>query len=714
MATLQKIRSKGPLLIIVIGLALFAFIAGDAWKVIQPHQSQDVGEIDGETLSAQEYQALLEEYTEIIKFSSGMNSLTEEQNNQVKDEVWQSYVNNKLVENEAKKIGLTVTNAEIQSIIDAGVHPVLQQTPFRNPQTGRFDKDMLKMFLAEYARMKNSAQGMGQYQDYYESMNRFWLFIERTLLQSRLADKYYALISKSMSSNPVEAQANFDARVNQMDLQLAAIPYTSIPDSTIKVRESEVKEIYNKRKEQYRQLVETRNIKYIDVQVTASPEDRTALQNEVMEYTEQLAESRPDYTSFIRSTGSQTPYVDLYLTRTAYPTDIVARFDSTTVGEAYGPYYNVADNTINSFKIVSKANMADSIQYRQIEVATEDITRTKTLADSIYNALRGGANFEELAQKYNQTGETRWISSANYENMQVTADDLKYIKAINDLGVREMGNVNIGVANVIIQVTDKKVMTDKYKVAVIKRPIEFSRDTYNRAYNDFSQFIAANPTLEQVVANAEEAGYNLLERSDLYSSEHSIGGVAGSKDALRWLFSAKPGEVSTLYEAGSNNDRLLVVGLEKINKAGYRSLDDVKYQLRAEVVKDKKAEQIISNMKSANASAISQYASMNEAVSDTVKHVTFAAPAYVSALRSSEPLVSSYASVAPLNRVSAPTKGTAGVFVAEVYAKENLNETFDVQTEKDNISNMHQRFLNGYLRDLYQKADVKDARYLFF
>ena len=154
MATLQNIRSKGPLLVIVIGLALFAFIAGDAWKVMQPHQAHDVGEVNGDALSAQEYQNLVEEYTEVIKLSRGVTALNDEQTNQVRDEVWRSYVNNKLVEKEAKALGLTVSAAEIQDILKAGVHPLLQQTPFRNPQTGAFDKDMLNKFLVDYAKIE--------------------------------------------------------------------------------------------------------------------------------------------------------------------------------------------------------------------------------------------------------------------------------------------------------------------------------------------------------------------------------------------------------------------------------------------------------------------------------------------------------------------------------------------------------------------------------
>lgn len=713
MATLQNIRSKGPLLVIAVGLALFAFIAGDAWRVLQPHQSQDVGEVNGDVLSAQDYQSMVDEYAEVVKFTSGTSALSDDQLNQLRDEVWRTYVNNQLIEAEAEKLGLTVSKEEIKSIINEGTHPLLAQTPFRNPQTGAFDKDMLMKFLADYAKM-NQGQMPAQYADYYNSLYKVWSFIEKTLVQTRLQEKYSNLIAKSLLSNPVEAQMTFDGRIDQKDMLLAAVPYSSIVDSTITVTDAELKAAYDEKKEQYRQYVETRNIKYIDVQVTASDEDKAELRKEMDEYTAQLAGATSDYSTLVRSTGSEQPYVDLYYTTRALPSDVVARLDSVAMGDVYGPYYNALDNTMNSFKKLAKASMPDSIQYRQIQVVAETPEKTKTLADSIYNAIKGGADFAEVAKKYGQTGESIWITSANYEGAQVDGDNLKYITAVTTGETNDLQNLSLAQGNVILQVTGKKAYKDKYKVAVVKRAVEFSKDTYSKAYNDFSQFIAANNTLDKLVANAEDAGYRLLDRTDLYSAEHSIGGVRGTKEALRWVFSAKPGEVSGLYECGES-DHMMVVGLVSVAPEGYRSLAAVQNDLRMQLVRDKKAEKIMADMKAANASTFDQYKGLANAVTDSVKHVTFDAPAFVSVLRSSEPLVSAYASVGAMNQLSAPIKGNAGVFVLQPYAEEKLNETYDEKAEVDKLQGMYTNLVvRQFVNDLYLKANVKDDRYLFF
>ena len=712
MATLQKIRSKGPLLVIVIGLALFAFIAGDAWKVLQPHQGkQDVGEVNGEVLSAQDYQKMVDELSEVIKLTNGLNSLTEDQLNNVKDQVWQSYVNNKLIAEQAKKLGLKVTDAEIQAIIEQGTHPLLMQTPFRNPQTGMFDKDMLKKFLVDYANL-DASKMPAQYVEYYQKMGAFWKFVEKTLAESTLAQKYQNLVTKSLISNPVSAEDAFKARTEQSDLLLAGIPYSSINDSTIQVSDSEIKDRYNEKKEQFKQLVETRDIRYIDVKVVPSDADRKAVEKEVTEYSNQLATTTSDFGTFIRSTGSSVNYSDVPVSKSVFPADIASRLDSTGVNEVYGPYYNQTDDSYNAFKVLAKVSSPDSIQFRQIQVYADTEEKTKTLADSIYNALKGGADFAAVAKIYGQTGEATWVNSQSWEGAEMDTDNSKFINTLLNQPVDELTNVNMGQANLILQVMNKKSMQTKYKVAVVKRPVEFSKETYNAAYNKFSQFVAQNTTIDSMVKNAEESGYTLTPRTDLSSAEHYVGGVRSTREALKWIFAAKPGEVSPLYECGEN-DHLMVVALDKIHEAGYRDVNSVAERLRSETRRDKKADKLMAEMKKYN--SIAQVKGMKDAVSDSVKHVTFSAPAYISVTRASEPVIGAVASKTAVNQVSAPIKGNAGVYMIQVYAKDKGNEKFDAKQEEATLNNMAVRIVGSQLiNDLYQKAKVEDKRYLFF
>ena len=711
MATLQSIRSKGPLLVIVIGLALFAFIAGDAWKVLQPHQGrQDVGEVNGEKLSAQEYQKMVDEFSEVIKLTNGLNSLNEDQLTNVKDQVWNTYVTNQLIAGEAEKLGLTVTDKELQAVIDEGTNPLLMQTPFRNPQTGAFDKDMLKKFLVEYANL-GSSQMPAQYVEYYQKLGNFWTFVEKTLRQSLLASKYQNLIAKSLISNPVAAEDAFKGRTEQSDLLLAGVPYASISDSTITVSDEEIKNLYNERKESYKQPVETRDIQYIDVHVVPSAEDRGAVLKEVTEFTDQLDKTTTDYASFVRSTGSTVNYTGVAINKTSLPQDVAARLDSASVNEVYGPYYNAGDDSYNTFKILAKTTAPDSIQFRQIQVMADTEARRTELADSIFNAIKGGADFAEVAKAYGQTGEATWVNAMSWEGAALDADNLKYIQTLINQPVNELKNLKVGQANLILQVMNKKAMKPKYDVAVIKCPVEFSKETYNDAYNKFSQFVAQNTTLEDMKKNAEEAGYTVIPRSDFTSDAHYVGNIHSTQEALRWIFNAKAGEVSPLYECG-NNDHMIMVGVEAINKKGYVNINKVANMLRNEIIRNKKAEQLMGQMKDFN--SLAQIKEMKDAVSDSVKHVTFNAPAYISVTHASEPAISAYASKTDVEKVSAPIKGNAGVYMIQVYAKDKGSEEFDAKKEESALSSMSSAYANQCISELREKGKVTDQRYLYF
>lgn len=716
MAALQKIRSKGPLLVIIIGLALFAFIAEEAMRSIQSasnESKQRVGEIYKEKLSVQEFQDMVDEYAEVVKFTSGMGSLNDEQMTQLRDQVWNTYVNNKLIEHEAEQLGLTVTDAEVQSIINAGKSPLLMQTPFRNEKTGAFDVNVLKKFLADYEGIKNQTTQMpAEYIEYYTKLYNLWTFIEKTIREETLINKYQTLLSKSLLSNKIVNQAAFNDRNNESNILLAALPYTLINDKDIKIDDADLKAKYEEMKESFKQIAETRDIKYIDVEVKASAADKAALDKEMKEAYNKLAQGG-DLAKIVRESGSTISYSELPVSKNALPRDIASEIDSMNVGQIKAPYYFAGDNTMNTIKLISKVSAPDSIQFQQIQVSGADAAVVKHTADSIMTALNQGAPFDSIAKKYGQNADKTWMTSRQYEGATMDPENMNFIKTLNKISVNGVEKIDFTQGSIIVKVTDRRAMIDKYDIAVIKRPVEFSKETYTKAYNDFSHFIASNATLKDIEANALKNGYNLQSRNDLMNSEHYVGGIRSTQEAMRWIFNEDTdiNSVSPMYECGEN-DHMLVVILTGIHKKGYRSMEDVKDILTQKVMEDKKAEML--EGKIANAKSIADVMKVSGAVSDTINHVSFSSSAFVSKVGYSEPVISGAVCKAETGKFVSPLKGNGGVYAFQVLAKNKTAEKYDAKSEEMQQESMNMRAVSRFVNDLYEKANVKDNRYLFF
>ena len=402
MAALGKIRKRGVTLVIVIGLGLFAFIAEEAVRSCEAtknQQRQQIGEVLGKKVNVQEFQTLMEEYEDVLKMSQGRENFSEDEINQIKDQVWSQYVSNQLIEAEASKIGLTVTDEELQNIMKEGTNPLLMQSPFVNQQTGRFDVTQLTKFLADYKKNANNPQVVEQFQRIY----KYWQFIEKQLRTQTLAQKYQALLGNALLSNPVSAKMAFEGQTTESEILLASLPYSSINDNDVQVSDADLKAKYNENKEQFKQTVETRDIKYVDFQVEASAADRAELMKTMEDAYAKLS-SGANPAEVVRKAQSQFPYTGIAATKKAYPNDISVLLDSLAVGQTSRPFETKADNTLNVVKLLSKALAPDSIEYRQIQVGGATPKAAKKSADSVYNALKAGADFEELAKKYGQTG----------------------------------------------------------------------------------------------------------------------------------------------------------------------------------------------------------------------------------------------------------------------------------------------------------------------
>ena len=716
MAALGTIRKRGVILVCIISFGLFAFIAEEAFRSCDSaknNERQQIGEVFGEKISVQEFQKLVDEYTEVIKMQQGQDNLPEEQMNQVKDMVWNSYIQNKIVAHEAEKLGLTVTDAELQDILKTGTNPMLAQTPFVNQQTGRFDVYALQKFLADYKAQKANPSANAQMMDQYTKIYNYWSFIEKTLRQQTLAQKYQSLLAHCFLSNPVEAKMAFKEENEESKIQLAAFPYSDIQDDKVKVVESDLKAKYDEMKARFKQPVESRDIKFVDIQVEASQADRAALNKEFAGYHTQLA-AAADPTEVVRKSASTVAYLGIPVGKDAFPSDIAATLDSMAVGATTAVKANKADNTLNIVKLVNKQQLPDSIQYRVIQVAAASVAEAKTKADSIQGAISGGADFEAIAKKYGQTGEKAWMTTRQYEFAQsMDKDNKAFINALNTQAVNATSQLQLGQGYVILQVCDRKAMIEKYTAAVIKKNVDFSQDTYRTAYNKFSSFVSANQTADEIVKNAAKSGYKVQDLKDITTATHYVANIHSTREALKWIFEAKEGSVSPMYECG-NNDHLLVVVLDKINRIGFRGLDDpqVKEMVKAEVIKDKKAEMIEAKLNGVKniAAAKSKGAKVSE-----VNQITFAAPVFVASAGASEPALSGAVSATKKGAFSAhPVKGNAGVYLFLVTNKSNRPVKFNEKAQEQKCRQKSMQYAGNFMNELYLNANVVDNRYLFF
>ena len=715
MAALGKIRSKGGILVGAIGLALFAFLAGDAARScdgIKGEARQQIGEILGKKISVQDYQKLIDEYQSAIKFTMQRDNLTDQELKQVEDQVWQQLVSNRVIEADAEKVGLTVTEKEIQNVLNEGTNPMLVQTPFVNQQTGRFDVNALKQFFDSYNKAKAAkSPQVEQMQAIYD----YWLFVEKNLRAQLLGQKYQALLASCVLSNKAEAKMAFKDNNEESQIQLASLAYSTVKDADVKVTDDDLKAKYAELKPAFRQNVETRDIKFVDFQIKASAADRSQVVKEMNDFQKQLA-SAADPAAVVSKSGSEIPYLGLPVSNKAYQQypDIASKIDSLSVGTT-GVVENAQDNTLNIIRVLSKAQLADSIQFRQINIAAATPDETRAKADSIQKALAGGADFDALAKRYGQTGEKVWFTGQQYEMApSMNQDNRTFVNALLNGEVNATQNLALTQGNIILQVLDKKAFTTKTTAAVIKKVVDFSKATRSNAYNKFSEFVAKSSTVADLEKNAPKSGYQVQSLNDISTAEHYVGGIPGTHDALKWLFEAKQGEVSPLYECG-NNDHLLVIALTAIHPQGYRSWEDaqVKEILKREVIKDKKAEKLMAKLKGVNSIAAAQ---AKGAKVSSVNQITFAAPAFVQATGSVEPALSGAVAGTAAGKFSkAPVKGNAGVYVFQVVKKSmRAGSKYDETLVMQQAAQANMQLVGNFMQDLILKAKVVDNRYLFF
>ena len=721
MAALQKIRSSSWILLLM-GFGMFLFILtmvldSNTISAIT-NSNRNVGEVYGKSLSAQEFYEMVNEASEVTKLRSG-GTLTDEQTDMVRNQVWNDYVQYELIKHECDKLGVLVTDKDVEDALRQGSAQAFQNLPMFMGQTGRFDYTALQAFLKQVQEMKGK-QVAPEVAEQIQTIEKLWKYTEKQLRRELLMSKYQSLLMASVTVNPVSAKAQFEARTQSANALVAAFPYGTISDKEVKVEDSDLKDAYKRFKELFRLNSEVRDLKYIDYVVSASPADRKAVEEQVKAIYAKL-EAGQDPAVVINASKSQTHFVNLPLAAEAFPADVRSELESMSVGSMKAPYVNDQDNTYNVVKLISKVQAPDSVAYRALPVQAADATAMATRADSVLKALNGGAKFDDLAKKLGGRTDTTWINTAMANPAQLTPENAKFLRTLYDAPLNAYHVIDMEGLKVVLQVVNRKAMKTKYVAAVVKVPIDFSKATYDAAVSNMNRFLAASNDLAAFEKNAPKNGYQVLSADGFSASTGLIGaggynpGIRGSKEAVQWAFDkAEEGNVSPLYEVGEANNHLLVVALSKVYKKGYMPYDNkqVKDYLTSIVKSEKKgalAAQKWAGVKSVEA------AKAKGALVDTLNNVTFAGASIVPAIGVPEPALIAAITATKKGATTPLVIGTEGAYLAQVTEKgTTVGEKFDVKSEMA----MQQRGLlqmmgQSIFGALVQKGNVVDKRYKF-
>lgn len=711
MATLEKIRSKAGLLVLVVGLALFAFIIGDflnSGSTYLRQSQENIADVNGEVIKIQDYQGRVDEMTEMYKMQSGSTSLPEEYMTQIRQSVFDAMVQEVVMDEQTSQLGMLVSPEELFDMVQGeNISPLIQQMQmFVNPQTGAFDKVALLNFLKQIDSDNIASYPADQQAQLLQAKN-FWLFWEKNIKRQRLEQKYTTLLGKAISVNALDAKEAYDSNAENSDIIYAMQSYSTIPDSTIEVSKSEIEKLYNQRKDLYKQK-EGKVIKYIAVDIRPSKADYDKAQSEIESLKEELTTT--DRVADVVNENSEVPYVDAFFTEVALDPEMKQFVTTAEVGAVYGPVFD--NDKYRMFKLVDKTVAPDSVLVSHIMLAGKSEADTKSLADSLMGALKSGADFSELAKQHSadqaaeKGGELGWFTEVTA--LRGVNEDFK--KAIFSTPVNGVAVVKSQYGTHLVKVNNKTGNVSKYKVADIDMTVSPSSKTYSDIYNELNQFISKNNSVSKLEENAKEAGYNLISGATVTTDDQLLGTIKNSRPVIRWAFQNDKGSISEIFEC---SDKFVVAAVEGTLKEGYRPVDMVAASLKAELAAQKKGDKIAEELAAKNLTSVEAYAETMGASIDSVKFVNFGTRRIAGI--GVEPKMNAMVSMAQVDQVSAPVKGNNGVYVFKVYARTKDGKEYN-EAEEIRTLDASNAYRVGYqaVQSLINKAEVKDNRIRFY
>ena len=578
MAAIGNIRKHYGLLVVIVGIALLAFVLGDLFKSTNSRRTTNVATVGNEKITYQDYSNLVNMNLENVKAQNG-GTLSSEDNYSVHANTLEQMIRDIIMKNEYKNLGLVVSGDELfDQFLGENPNQYVVQS-FTNPD-GSFNRELVTTYIRDFQSLN-------------PEMKSNWLNFERAIKEDRLNQKYETLLKKGFYLPSKLAARIYADKNDKTSAEVYAVRYNTIADSTVVVNDADNKAFYNNNKNKY-QTQATRSIDYIVFEINPSQADVEYSKNFVNELKNDLAQIE-NAANFVNA-NSDLPYDSTWKSRKDVPAELesVIFDENNSVGFVYGPYEN--EGYYNVAKIVAMENRSDSLMASHILIghanalrsnATRTQEEAKALADSILNVVKkDNSKLETLAKSLSDdpsaetnNGDLGWFT----DGMMVYS----FNEFVQNNKIGTVGMVETPYGYHIIKVTNRNEAAPKARLAVVAHEIAPSTATYQNVFAEANRFVTENKTAEDFNNAIEEQGLNKRTYPNLRTNTNYITGISNPRQIVRWAFDeeTKVGDMSSIFDL----DNMYVIAvLTKSIKEGFTPAEDIAERYQFVIKKEKK------------------------------------------------------------------------------------------------------------------------------
>ena len=701
MSIITQIRNKAGLMVILIGLALVSFLLMDVFSqnsLFNQSNSNVIGEIDGEEITAPMFEERVAEAVENYKANSKTDKVDEATLSSLRDQVWNEMVRERIMKNATSDLGLAVSREELFDMVQGSqIHPTVKQA-FTDPNTGNFDRSQVLKFLREIDQQP-------------EEMQNKWKAFEKYLVSDRENEKYNTLITKGLYVTNFSARSYMKQVFETASGRFLRVDYSTIADSSIEAPEEDLRKWYLEHAWEFKSKEVQRNLDYVVFEVKPSTEDRDALLKKMNEIRVSWLSSDDD--SMFVVMNSEQPGDDRFYAQTELTDETRSRLFGDTIGALSEVYQD--GNMFKLTRLARRMVRPDSVKARHILVKVKDTETEETAkkrADSLLQLVKNGGNFAALAQANSEDPG----SGMNGGDLGFFAEGAM-VKPFNDAcfegkkGDQVLVKSDFGFH--IIEITDQKGGRTMARFATVSYELSAGTETYRVAYDSASAFVSRVKDKESFEQETKKSGIEKRSVEGLKTTDRGLAGLENTREVVRWAFRSEDGAVSPVFES---QQQFVVAILTVSIPKGIKPFEAVRTVVESRYKRDKKAEQISAKLEETRkkeGNSVERMAIGMGTVAQTFASVNFGS-GFLNNI-GMEPQVSGFIFGGKKGTLSKPIHGNNGVFVVVVDSVTPMPKEAEQGPTHGNLRNqLKSRVAGEGLSARKELISIKDERHLFY